>query len=246
MQLSVVIITKNEARVIGNTLESTRRLTDDVVVVDSGSTDGTLDICQQFGARIVATGWDGYGNNKNKGSAAARHDWIFSLDADEAIDEELKSSLQKISLQKENVVYQFRRRNFFCGKEIKHGEWGRDKVRRIYNKNMVSWNEADVHEELVSKEVTITREIKGSLLHYTAQDRNAYESKTDRYAQLSAKKYKEKGKKASLVKRFVSPAISFISNYVFRLGFLDGKEGYIIAMNTARYTFLKYKYLSEL
>ncbi|HMK04311.1 MAG TPA: glycosyltransferase family 2 protein, partial [Ferruginibacter sp.] len=126
MNISVVIITKNEAHIIGNTLQSLSNVTNDIVVVDSGSTDETVQVCKQFNASVIATGWGGYGINKNKGIEAAQHDWILSLDADEALDSELQQSIKALSLQNENEVFNFRYKNFFCNKWIRFGEWGFD------------------------------------------------------------------------------------------------------------------------
>ena len=114
MNISVVIITRNEAHIIGNTLQSLQPLISDVVIVDSGSTDDTVAICRRFNATVIETDWSGYGINKNKGIAAATNDWILSLDADEAIDEELKQALQKLPLQDDTEVFNIRFKNFFC------------------------------------------------------------------------------------------------------------------------------------
>ena len=147
--LSVVIITKNEAHIIGNTLQSLQGVSDDIVIVDSGSTDETIAICKQFNATVIQTGWDGYGANKNKGIDVARHDWILSLDADEAIDTELRAVLQNLSPADETVVYKLSYSNFFCNKHIRFGVWGIDRHIRLFNRKKVKWNNAEVHENLV-------------------------------------------------------------------------------------------------
>ncbi len=246
MNISVVIITKNEAHIIGHTLQSLQPLIDDVVMVDSGSTDQTLEIGRRFGATIIEMGWEGYGINKNRGIAAAKHDWILSLDADEAIDEELKQSLGQLSLQKENEVFNIRFRNFFCGKRIRFGEWGFDKHIRLFNRRTVQWNNVAVHENLIfPPDVTVTQ-LKGHILHYTVQDRQEYAGKMTVYARMNAQKYFEAGKKAGFFKRYLSPVFAFLQHYIFRLGFLDGKEGFIIAKTTSAYTYRKYQYLEWL
>lgn len=246
MKISVVIITKNEAHIIANTLRSVQRVTDDIVVVDSGSTDETVDICKKMGANVIQTGWAGYGANKNRGIKAARHNWILSLDADEAIDQALEHNLLQLSLQNENEVFSIRRKNFFCNKWIRFGEWASDWHVRLFNRNKLSWNNATVHENLVFPEGVITTKIKGSMLHYTVQNQQDYIAKMDRYASMNAEKYSAAGKTAGIGKQYFSPAFSFLQNYIFRLGFLDGKEGFIIAKTTARYTFLKYFYLKKI
>lgn len=246
MDISVVIITKNEAHIIGNTLKSLQGLTDDIIIVDSGSTDDTLNVCRQFNATILEPGWNGYGRNKNKGIAAAKHDWILNLDADEAIDETLKQSILQLPLQKTNEVFEMQYKNFFLDKWIRHGEWGSDKHIRLFNRTTVKWNEAAVHENLLLPPQTMVTLLKGHILHYTVHSMAEYEQKTVAYAKLNAQKYFEQGNKPSLLKQYLSPVFSFIQNYFFRLGFLDGREGLLIARTTARYTFLKYSFLKEM
>jgi glycosyltransferase involved in cell wall biosynthesis len=244
--VSVVIIAKNEAHIIGQTLQSLQGLTDDVVVVDNGSTDDTIDICSQAGAVVIKTAWQGYGPTKNTGIKAAKYDWILSLDADEAIDETLKAAIRKINTADEQKVYNLTFKNFFCGKWLRYGEWGSDRHIRLFNRKWVQWDAAAVHEQLLLPPQAAIVNLPGNVLHYTVNSMQDYMEKTERYARLNAAKYFEQGKKSSLVKRWLSPAFSFVQNYLFRLGFLDGREGYITAKTTARYTFLKYAYLKEL
>jgi glycosyltransferase involved in cell wall biosynthesis len=246
MDISVVIITKNEAHIIANTLQSLQAVTSDIVIVDSGSTDDTIAICKKMNATVIETDWSGYGINKNKGIEAAKHDWILSLDADEAIDVELRQSLLQLVSGNEAEVFNIRFKNFFCGKWIRFGEWGFDWHIRLFNRKKVHWNNVAVHENLVFPEhVTVTK-LKGNILHYTVQNHQEYDAKTDYYARMNAKKYFTAGKKTSWFKQYLSPAFAFLQHYIFRLGFLDGKEGFIIAKTTARYTFLKYRYLKEM
>lgn len=246
MNISVVIITKNEAHIIANTLQSLQTVTSDIVIVDSGSTDETVAICKKFKATVIETDWAGYGINKNKGIQAAKHDWILSLDADEAIDDELAQSLMQLTSAKEEEVFDIRFKNFFCNKWIKYGEWGFDTHIRLFNRKKVQWNNVAVHENLVFPEDVKVKKLKGNILHYTVQNRQEYDAKTDYYARMNAEKYVAAGKKANFFKQYFSPVFAFIQHYIFRFGFLDGKEGFIIAKTTARYTFLKYHYLNEM
>lgn len=246
MNISVVIITKNEAHIIANTLETVKVVTDDIVIVDSGSTDDTVAICNRYNALVIETGWQGYGINKNKGIDAAKHDWILSLDADEAVDMELQQQLLKLVLNKEEEVFEIRFKNFFCHKWIRYGEWGFDWHIRLFNRKKVHWNNVAVHENLVFPVGVKVTKLKGNILHYTVQNQQEYETKTDQYARMNANKYFIAGKKANFFKQYLSPLFAFIQHYIFRLGFLDGKEGFIIAKTTARYTFLKYHYLKEM
>jgi glycosyltransferase involved in cell wall biosynthesis len=246
MNISVVIITKNEAHIIANTLQSLAAITDDIVIVDSGSTDETIQICKQFNASVIETNWGGYGVNKNKGIDAARHDWILSLDADEAPDAGLQRSISALSLQNENEVFNLRYKNFFCNKWIRFGEWGFDKHIRLFNRKKARWNDAGVHEELILPDQVKVTMLKGNILHYTVNSLQEYMDKTNNYAMMNAKKYFSAGKRPNVFKQYLSPVFAFLQHYIFRLGFLDGKEGFIIARTTARYTFLKYHYLEQL
>ena len=174
MLLSVVIITKNEAHIIGTTLQSLQGLTDDIVMVDSGSTDDTISIGKQFNARVIEMGWNGYGINKNVGIDAAQHDWILNIDADEALDEELKQALLQLSLTDNLVLYEMRFKNFFCGKWIRFGEWGFDKHIRLFNRKQVRWNTAAVHESLQLPSGARVQLMQGHILHYTTQHQEEY------------------------------------------------------------------------
>jgi glycosyltransferase involved in cell wall biosynthesis len=244
--ISVVIIAKNEAHIFGRILKSLDGVSDDIVVVDNGSTDGTPALCKQFNARVIETAWMGYGPTKNTGIDAARHDWILNIDADEAIDEELKNALINLPLQNEQEIFEVRFKNFFMDKWIRYGEWGRDQHIRLFNRKKYRWNDATVHESLgITADTKITM-LPGNILHYTVHSREEYEQKTINYAKLNAKKYADQGKTGGFFKLYFSPLFSFIHNYFIRLGFLDGKEGLLIAKTTARYTFLKYRFLREL
>jgi glycosyltransferase involved in cell wall biosynthesis len=246
MPLSVVIITKNEAHIIGTTLQSLQGLTDDFIIVDSGSTDTTIEICKKFNATIIETTWDGYGQNKNKGIDAAKYNWILNLDADEAIDAELKAAIMQLELNDEETVYNFKFKNFFCNKWIRFGEWAGDKHIRLFNRNKVRWNTAAVHEGLMLGNKIKVVMLPGNILHYTTQHIDEYIGKTIAYARLNAQKYQLQGKQASFFKLRMAPGFTFFQHYILRLGFLDGWEGYLIAKTTAWYTFLKYSFLKEM
>jgi glycosyltransferase involved in cell wall biosynthesis len=244
--LSVVIVCKNEAAVIGKTLQSLQGLTDDIVVYDNGSTDDTITIARQFPVRVYEGIWEGFGKTKNTAIALARHDWILNIDADEAIDEKLKNSILVLSLNNDEIIYEIKFKNFFGDKWLKYGEWGNDWHIRFFNRKKVSWNEAPVHEELVYTEVISINKLKGNILHHTAINLEKYKEKLEKYAELNAKKYFENGKKAGPAKKYLSAFFSFMQNYVFRAGFLDGKAGYQCAVLMAGYTYNKYARLKEL
>ena len=245
-EFSIVIICKNEADVIGNTLKSFAGLTDDIVVYDNGSIDGTQNKVKECNAKLFEGSWEGFGKTKNKANAMARHDWILNLDADEAIDEGLKQNLLRLNLQDEKEVYELNFKNILANKWLRFGEWGGDRHIRLFNKKMVKWNDAEVHESLLLPEGIKIVSVKGYVLHKTAASIEEYQKKMERYATLNAEKYFKQGKRTGTLIIFFSAAFSFIKNYFFKLGFLDGSRGFHCARINARYTFLKYKRLREL
>ena len=243
---SVVIVCKNESESIGRTLQSLQGLTDDIVVFDNGSDDGTIDIVKQFPARLHMGNWEGFGITKQNAVGLANHDWILALDADEAVDDELKRSLSSLPLDNEKKVYTIRRKNFLGTQHLKYGEWGSDKQMRLFNRREVGWDDAPVHEKLKLKPGISVEKIGGYLLHSTMRDIKEYAEKMVQYAMLNAEKYQRQGKRSSWFSTRVGPAFTFFKNYIVKGGFLDGHAGYICAKMTAWYTFLKYARLREL
>jgi glycosyltransferase involved in cell wall biosynthesis len=244
--LSVVIVCKNEAEVIGRTLQSVESLTDDIVLYDNGSSDGTQDIARARGAKVFEGNWEGFGKTKKKVVELARHDWVLSIDADEVLDQDLKESLLHLQFTNENFVYEIKFKNFFGTRQLKHGEWGRDKHIRLFNRRRVNWDEASVHEKLALNPDTRVLPLKGFILHQTVKDISEYTRKIIQYALLNATKYHLQGKRSSWIKLYLGPFFAFVKYYFFHLGFLDGWEGFVCARMTAFYTFLKYARLREL
>lgn len=244
-KFSVIILAKNVESTLQQTLLSAKKISNDIIVADSGSTDNTLKIADEQNVRVFKTEWKGFGPTRNAAAAIAENDWVFCLDADEVITGELAKTVLNSSLSN-NIIYGCKRINFLGGKKIKYGEWGKDTVYRVYNKKYSSWNNDDVHEMVVSNDITVREKFGGEMLHYTIDSIALLKEKTERYARLSAKKYFSQGKKANFFKLHFSPAFNFINNYIFRLGFLDGREGYELAKVLANYTKDKYLYLSEL
>lgn len=244
--ISVVIICRNEAHIIGKTIAAAQQFSDDVVVVDSGSTDGTQQMVTAAGARLLETDWEGYGRNKNKGVAMAKHNWILSIDADEIVDDTLVKQLQTLSLNDTTTVYNIRFRAFLGDKMIRFGEWSNDAHIRLYNRTHTGWNEAQVHEALQLPASTQVLTLKGYIHHYTSRNVEDFALKTVNYAMLNALKYHQQGKKAGWIKCRVAPAFSFFKNFLLRLGFLDGEAGFTVAKMNAWYTWLKYIRLREL
>lgn len=246
VNFSVVIVCKNEKGSIENVLQSLAGLTDDILVYDNGSTDGTLEVLQQFGVRVHKGPWEGFGKTKQQAVRLARYDWILSLDADEALDEELQQSIRNLSFQNEHTVYRLAYKNLLGKKHLRWGEWGSDQHIRLFNRCRANWNDAIVHESLQLPPLVTIKKLKGYVLHRTVKDAAEYSRKTIYYALLNAEKYFVQGKRSTWAKRHLSPGFTFIKHYIFGLGFLDGWEGLLSARMTAFYTFLKYARLREL
>jgi len=245
-KLSVVIVCKNGAKVISETIKSFAGLTDDILIYDNGSTDGTQEIVKQSKAKLVEGSWEGFGKTKNKGNELAKYNWILSLDADEGIDEELKKNLLQLDLTDVLKVYEFRFKNFLGNTWLRFGEWGSDRHIRLFNRQKIKWDDAEVHESLIIPGGAEKIATTGYVLHKTAATIKEYEEKMKNYATLNAKKYFKQGKTTGELKIFFSAVFSFIKNYFFKLGFLDGKTGFHCARINAGYTFLKYKKLKGL
>ena len=243
---SIVIICKNEAAILGQSLEKLLGVTDDIIVYDNGSTDGTQQVVKNFPVRLVEGPWEGFGPTKNKSNLLAKHDWILSLDADEALDEVLKTNLQNWQPLNENEAVEFSFRNFLGNKPIRYGDWGHDYHIRLFNRNTTKWDEAAVHEKLLLPADVIIKKIKGYILHRTWRNETDYKKKMDHYAMLGAQKYFAQGRKASWLRLGLSPAFAFVSSYIFKLGFLDGKAGYTCARMMSYYTKKKYEQLKAL
>lgn len=237
LKLSAVIITLNEEKNIGKCLHSLQTLTDDIVVVDSGSTDKTEEICKQYNVKFFVRDFDDYSSQKNYGNSFAKYDYILSIDADEVISEKLRSSIEKIEFG-ENEFYGFNLLNHYCGKPIRFGGWYPDKKYRIWNKNYGKW-EGKIHEKIVFSQPPKKCFLKGNLLHFTYESKEIHKQKTIKYAKLMAKKDFENGKNYGYLMLYLKPIYKFISMYIIKLGFLDGKRGFLLAKTSAYASFVK-------
>jgi glycosyltransferase involved in cell wall biosynthesis len=245
--LSAVVITHNEEAKIGDCLDSLFQVTDDVVVVDSGSTDRTRELCLARGARFFARAWDGYPSQKNFGNAQARHDWIVSIDADERLSDELVASIRQTFAQPLGAdAFRLKFATYFCGQPIRYGGWNPEWHVRIFDKTKIEWNRDAVHEGLTLAPHHRVAKLAGPVRHYTVDTLAAFYAKTERYSDLFAQRGRQLGKRASWFKLVVSPVFRLVAEYVFRLGFLDGRAGWAIARENARYTYLKYRKLRAL
>ncbi len=240
--VTVVIITKNEAHNIVDCILSAKKISNNIIVVDSGSTDATVLLAQREQVQVVSVPWKGYGYARNAGAGFASNDWIFSLDADERITDALARFILTMDRKDPTLVYGFRRLNHFRQKRFHYGEMAHDKVFRLYHKDHATWNAAPVHELLAGTRMK-RQMISSTLLHFGIRTEQYYLQKKRRYAYLAALKYKNEQKRYSSILRFVSPVFHFIKSYIFQLGFLDRRMGFTIAKINARYTHDKYEQL---
>ena len=238
--LTAVIITYNEAHNIGRCLNSLKGVADEIVVFDSNSTDNTREICESYGATVVKVQWRGYAKTKNEANAYPQHNYILWLDADEALSDKLSASILK---EKENLsgIYSANRRNNYCGKWLSHGAYYPDKKWRLFPKDQVQWQGDFVHETLEISERLQQQHLQGDVLHYSYYTTAEHKARSKKYAALAATKLAQKNKFELILKLCFSPAIRFIKNYFFRLGFLDGWLGFQVNAITAYEVFLKYK-----
>jgi (heptosyl)LPS beta-1,4-glucosyltransferase len=239
-KISICIICKNEESKIADCLASVS-WADEIVIVDSGSTDNTLEIAKEFTDKIfVEECWLGFGMQRRRAEDFAINDWIFAIDCDEIVTEELKNEiLSHVSEASNDDVFYINRLTNFCGQFIYHSGWYPDRIARIYNKESYRYNEALVHEALDCKGCNKIR-LKGDLLHYQYDDIYQYINKRNGYANLGAEYKHKQGKQSSILKATSSAIFAFIRHYFLRLGFMDGRLGFVIAIIQMQYTFNKY------
>ncbi len=244
-QISAVIITYNEERNIERCLASLQQVADEIIVVDSFSTDRTEEICKQFNAKIFQRKWDDFSSAKNFGNQKATYDWILSLDADEALSDELKKNILEIKNKNKEGNYKFNRLTNYCGKWIRHCGWYPDTKTRLFLRTQCHW-EGTIHETLVVQNRAPVHFLKGDILHYSYATPGEHIAKQNKYAEASAQQMLAKGRRSNFFHMYVKPHVKFFRDYILHLGFLDGKEGLIISKISANAVYLKYKRLSEL
>lgn len=246
-KISAVIITLNEERNIGRCIDSLAGIADEILVIDSGSKDKTASICEQKGARFQFNKWEGYLEQKNFGNKLAQNPWILSLDADEAISEELRSSILSIRDNLSEDGYEMNRLTNYCGKWIRHCSWYPDRKLRLFHRDKFEWGGERIHEDLLKLDADAsTAWLKGDLLHYSYYNISEHIAQANHFTNMTAELAVEKGKKASLFKIICSPIVKFIRDYFIKLGFLDGYYGYIVCRISAQATFMKYSKIRQI
>ncbi|MCK9990797.1 MAG: glycosyltransferase family 2 protein [Rugosibacter sp.] len=240
VNLSVVIITKNEAHCITQCLASVD-FADEIVILDSGSTDGTIEIAKSMGARVFSSSdWPGFGLQKNRALGLARGKWVLSIDADEIVQPQLKSAiLQAVGggAGGDTVCYWIKRRSLYCGKVIRFGDWRNDRVLRLFLRGAACFSDDLVHERVICQGACQT--LPGFLWHESVISTAEFEEKVLRYARLGAVKLRARGKGGAL-SAVLHGGWSFFRGYFLRGGFIDGWRGLVIAFQNARGTFLRY------
>ena len=243
--VSAVIITFNEAANIARCLESLMNLTDEIVVVDSFSTDDTPNICRSYGVQFLQREWAGYAATKNWANGQTQHQYILSVDADEVIDEELARDIQHRRSTGLEGVYSVNRRTNYCGHWVRYCGWYPDRKIRLFPKDKCHWEGDFVHETLVHDNDLNERSLHGHLLHYSYHSLDDHRSRAEKYAGLHAQKMAAQNRSSSSLKAYFSAGWKFIQVYLLKLGLLDGKAGWNIARFSAWAVFLKHRKLIE-
>jgi glycosyltransferase involved in cell wall biosynthesis len=245
--LSVIIITKNEVANIRRCLESVK-WADEIIVLDSGSTDETPTICREYTDHVFSTDWPGFGPQKNRALAKANGDWILSLDADEALSAPLIAEIQ--SLLKSNtpafVAYRIARLSRYCGKWIRYGQWRNDRVLRLFKRQAACFDNAMIHESLQVYGHQRIGFLQQKILHEAYSDLSQVLRKINAYSSQTAQSRFEKGVRANMGMVLFRSAWSFLKGYILKGGFLDGREGFLLAISNALGVFYRYSKLMYL
>ena len=238
MPVSVIVITLNEASNIDACLASVA-WADDVLVVDSGSTDATVDIARARGARVIQRDWPGYSAQKNFAATEARHDWILSVDADERVTPELADEVQRtVAAQPAAAGYRIPRVTFHLGRWIRTTDWYPDYQLRLYHRGRASWRPKPVHESVAADGAV--EHLSGELQHFAYRDLSHHFATMERYTTLAAEEMRGAGRSASIVDLVFHPPLAFLRNYLLKRGFADGTVGFVISAMNAYYVFLKF------
>lgn len=238
MKISATIITHNEERNLPRAIESLR-CCDEILVIDSGSTDRTVEIAGKFGARVLEANWRGYAGQKNYASDQAVHDWVLSIDADEALSEDLEAEIWQLKKNGPTYdAYTVPRLAQYLGKWILYSGWHPDRKIRLFDRRKARWVGDYVHESVVSD--GRIGQLSGNLLHFTCGSLSEHMKSMDRYTTLAAEEIVARKTKVSVGNLLFDPPWTFFRTFFFQQGFRDGIEGLTIAYMASLYTFLKY------
>jgi len=240
-KISATIITFNEEQNISRCINSLVNIVDEIIVVDSLSTDNTKKICSNFNVKFIEQPFLGYIEQKNFAIQQTTYDFVLSLDADESLSDTLQQSILFIK-QKVFIAdsYKMNRCTNFRGKWIKHGTWYPDKKIRLFNKHKAKWAGTNPHDIIELNTNATCQYIKGDILHYSYNNIEEVVAQANKFTTIQADAMYKKGKRASIINLLVNPFVAFMSGYFFKLGFLEGTNGFILAITIAYQTMLKY------
>jgi glycosyltransferase involved in cell wall biosynthesis len=237
-RLSVAIIAFNEERNLAACLRSVA-FADEIVLVDSGSSDRTRAIAAEFGARVLdAPDWPGFGPQKNRAIDACTGDWVLAIDADERVEEPLRAEIESALARPEFDVYAMPRRSTYCGRFIRHGGWRPDYVTRLFRRGTARYSDARVHERLVTQRPV--GRLRAPLTHFSFRSMDQVVEKMNRYSTESARMLVDQGRTPGLASAIVHGLAAFFRTYVLRLGFLDGRHGFLLAVSNAEGSYYRY------
>lgn len=241
-KISATIITDNSIATIGKCLESLAGVADEIIVVDAFSSDGTMEVCNQYGCKVKQRKLDGYGAQKQYAVSLATNSYVLSIDADEYLDEDLRQSIMRLKEQGlEHRIYSLSRLNFFGGKPVKHSGWWPDRQTRLFDKRYASWNLRDVHERVTFPDTLWPAPVGGLLMHNRRASAAEHRRKETEYAVLEARVLVASGVRPTFVGAYMRAAAAYLRSYIFRRGFLDGREGREIARTAAAMRLVTYK-----
>ncbi len=243
MPLSVTIITRNAASQLERCLSSVA-FAEEIVVVDSGSTDGTVELAARHGAYAIRKDWLGFGAQKQFAVDAASHEWVLCVDADESLSPELREAIVEELKAPRGFVYAVARRNRFLGRWLRHGEGYPDWNVRLFHRGHARWGSESVHEKVASRSPVLR--LRGDLLHDSAETLEKYLDKQNRYTSLQAESLRASGRRANAWQLVLSPLLRFVKFYLLRLGFLDGVPGLVHVTIGCMNSFNKYAKLKAL
>lgn len=237
--LSIILITRNEAANIRACLESVA-WANEIIVVDSGSTDQTVAIAREFTPHVYEHDWPGFGAQKNRALGYATHEWVFSIDADERVTPELRAAVEAV-LRKEDdacVAYRISRQSSYCGRFMRHSGWYPDPIVRLFRRDAAHFSDDLVHERLLVEGQI--GQLDGELLHYAFDNLEEVLHKVNHYSSAGATMMQQRGRNASLSGAVLRGLWSFFRTYALRGGFLDGREGFMLAVSNAEGTYYRY------
>ena len=245
-EISVAIITLNEENNIERCLKSVSGLADEIVVVDSFSTDRTGEICRQYDVTFIKHAFEGYIEQKNWALQQTKYPFVLSLDADEALSEELKEAIMEVKGNFDHDGYLFNRLTNYCGKWIRHSGWYPDRKLRLVDRRKARWTGINPHDKMEMDPGSRIKHIRGDLLHYSYYSISQHEEQANNFSGISARMLYARGKRSGILKLLFKPCFKFLRDYFINLGFLDGYYGYVICRISAHATFLKYAKLRQL